>query len=123
MARLKPCPFEMGVSIGGWGELGILRTHVSEARHGAPDFVGLGGVVGEGEGVAVGVFEPGYLGSAGGRPDAIGVLLEVADAEEFDAAGGEVGDGGVDVVYLPTEDGEVVGGEGLRGADDAQHGL
>jgi hypothetical protein len=114
-----------GDEMGGGGRARrAIPTHDDETvMNGAPDFVGLGGVVGEGEGVAVGVFEPGYLGSTGGRPDAVGVLLEDADAEEFDAAGGEVGDGGVDVVYLPAEDGELVGGEGLRGADDAQHGL
>jgi hypothetical protein len=36
MARLKPCPFEVVASMGGGGGLYILRTHASEARHGAP---------------------------------------------------------------------------------------
>lgn len=84
----------------------------------------LGGVVGEREGVAVGVFEPGYGGSAGGEPDAVGFLREEAVAEELDSLPGELGYGGVDVVDFPAEDGESDGGEAVvLGADDAEHGL
>jgi hypothetical protein len=80
-------------------------------------------VRGEGESVAVGVFEPGGGGASGGEPDAVGFLLEVAEAEEVDSLPGELGDGGVDVLDFPTEDGEGGGGEVAGGADDAEHGL
>jgi hypothetical protein len=60
-------------------------------------------VVREGEGVAVGIGEPGDAGGVVGRgPDAVCGLIEEVVAKQLDAAGGEVGDGGVDVRHLPA---------------------
>src|ERR1700680_4963607 len=78
-------------------------------------------VLGDGEGVAVGVGEPCDLGAFRGGPDSIGALLEVGLACELKTFAGHLGDDLVDVVDLPAEDGEWEGSEVLY-ADDADHG-
>lgn len=77
--------------------------------------------MGDGEGVAVGVFKPGDGVAAGGQPNAVGLLLEETEAEEGNSLPGELGYSGVDVVDFPTEDGEGRGGEVGGGADEAEH--
>jgi len=63
-------------------------------------------VLGDGEDVAVGVFEPGYFGgSIGGAPDAVSVLFEKWVELEGDSRGGELLHGGGYVGDLPAEDG------------------
>ena len=79
-------------------------------------------MLGEGEGIAVGVGEPGYFGGvAGCGPDAGVALVEEGVALEMEAFGGEGGYGLVDVGDLPAEDGEGEWGE-VAYADDAEHG-
>jgi len=75
-------------------------------------------VLGKGEDIAVGVFEPGDPGgTVGSGPDAVGVLLQEGIALEDDPGGGELLHGGSYVWNLPAQDGVGCGVEGLHAGD------
>ncbi len=75
-------------------------------------------VLGDGEDVAVGVFEPGDFGGAVGcGPDTGRVLFEEGVVLEGDSSGGELLCGGDDVGDLPAEDRVGSGVEGFHASD------
>jgi len=75
-------------------------------------------VFGDGENVAVGIFEPGDFGCSVGRaPDAIWVLLEEGVALEGDSGCGELLHGGCDRRNFPAKDGVRGWIEGLHARD------
>src|SRR5580658_3454719 len=63
------------------------------------------GMLGHGKKIAVGIFEPGHLGSAGSGPDAEIVLFEETEDFEHDARCLELQHGRADVLHVPSEHG------------------
>src|SRR5271157_69974 len=77
-------------------------------------------VLADGEEIAVGVFEPGDAGAAGGVPDSALILAGQFEVLEADALLRQFRDGFFDVVGLPAKNRERVWLE-FRNWRDAQH--
>ncbi len=79
-----------------------------------------GDMLADGEDVAVGILEPGYLAAVGGGPDAEGLVLGEGILFRGCAAVAEPGGNGFDVFDLPAEDGALERRE-IRDFCDANH--